>query len=280
MNWLRTLTLSALLAATAAPALASRPPPPWYRHPLLPETFAFTGVISPTTLQEGAQVAANNNIPADWLGAQIRGTITLIPDRAEGGDSGPGSIWWGDGNPEFGRSGNWYTVSITNPDGSVFTVPGDAPAPSPMGSNSTGTFQADDGWFSPPGEGRETFHTSRSFSDEAHQQTFQLDLASALGLTWEDPHLLSYPPREECCVFTMLQTIQLDVAQATFTNAGFVSQLVAGGDGERYAYGFTLTKFVHMSPVPEPETVAMMVAGLGLVGWRGTRRRPRVTTPT
>ena len=274
MNWLRALAITTLLAATAIPALAARGVPPWYRHPLLPETFAFTGVITPTVLVDGAQVAANNNVPADWLGGTIRGTITLIPDRAEGGDSGPNSISWYDGNPEYGRSGNWYTVSISNPDGSVFTVPGDAPAPSPMGDNSTGAFRADDGWFSPPELAQETFHTSRSFSDEAHQQAFQIDLATALGITWEDPHLLSYPyPSPDwCCLFTKLQTIQFDASAATFTNAGFVSQLVAGGDGERYSYGFQLTKFLHMSPVPEPATLAMMVAGLGLVGWRGARR--------
>jgi len=272
MNWLRSLAVSALLAATAAPALASRPPPPWYRHPLLPETFAFTGVISPTVLQGGAQVSANNDIPADWAGGTIRGTITLIPDRAEGGDAGPGSISWYDGNPDFGRSGNWYTVSITNPDGSVFTVPGDAPAPSPMGDNSTGLFQADDGWFSPAAQVQETFHTSRSFSDEAHQQSFQIDLATIVGLPPEGPHLLSYPPQQQCCVFELLQLIQVDVGAATFTNAGFVSQLIAGGDGERYAYGFQLTKFVHLAPVPEPETWAMMLAGFAFVGWSTLRR--------
>lgn len=275
MNWLRSLAVSAVLAATAAPALASRPPPPWYRPPLLPETFAFTGVISPTVLQDGVQVAANNNVPADWLGGTIRGTITLIPDRAEGGDGGPGTIFWTDGNPEFGRSGNWYTVSITNPDGSVFTVPGDAPAPSPMGDNSTGIFRADDGWFSPPELVQETFHTSRSFSDEAHQQAFEIDLATIVGLPPEAPNLLSYPPQQPCCVFELLQLIQVDVSAATFTNAGFVSQFVAGADGERYAYGFQLTKFVHLAPVPEPETWAMMMAGFALAGWGGLRRRGR-----
>ena len=277
MNWLRALALSTLLATLAAPALASRGVPPWYRHTLLPEVFAFTGVITPTVLVEGAPVASNNNIPADWLGGTIHGTFTLIPDRAEGGDSGPGSISWGDGNPEYGRSGNWYTLSITNPDGSVFTVPGDAPAPSPMGDHSTGNLQASDGWDFAGGDVQETFHTERSFSDEAHQQAFEIDLATIVGLPPEGPHLLSYPyPSPDwCCLFTKLQTIQVDVGAATFTNAGFVSQVIAGGDGERYAYGFQLTKFVHLAPVPEPETWAMMVAGFALVGWGGLRRGRR-----
>lgn len=270
MSTLRSLALGAVLCACALPALASRPPPPWWRAPVLPQVFHFSGEITPTVLRGGAQVATDNDMPAAWAGGEIHGSFTLIPDRAEGGD-GMSGFDWTDGNPEYGRSGNWFTVSITNPDGSVFTLPADAPGPSPMGPDSSGHVHGDFGNWEMPQPVQQVFEAERTFSNASFEQSFELDLGTTFG-DWQNlPPLLTFP-------FTQwpggyLQGVQIDATQAGYTNVGSLSQIAA--NGASYAYSFTINRLVHMAPVPEPATWAMLLGGLALTGAAARRRAKR-----
>lgn len=69
--------------------------------------------------------------------------------------------------------------------------------------------------------------------------------------------------------------LSLEVAQTT---GGTLAQVFAIGDngtvGAEICHGISCTMALMIpSPVPEPETGGMLLAGLGLVGWLGRRRR-------
>jgi hypothetical protein len=52
--------------------------------------------------------------------------------------------------------------------------------------------------------------------------------------------------------------------------------LGVSGTGDRYNYGSDLPDFrahIQVMPIPEPETYALMLAGLGLVGFMARRRK-------
>lgn len=264
MKWLRSLSLAATALAFAAPALASRPPPPWWRPQVMPEHFSFVGEITPTVLRDGVAVDAGNEIPDSWLGGQIRGTLVLNTNFAEGGQTIDGVVW-DDGNPEFGRAGNWFSLSITNPDGSSFTMPN-----VPMGPGISGHLRAGTGWADPDGGARQTLALDRTFSDGALEQAFHLDLAGILGNWLELPPLIAFGDPWNSS--PGLSQLQVNADFATFTNAGSVSQ---SGLGDSFSYGFRLTRFVHLPPVPEPETWAMLLAGLGILVAAVRRRMPQ-----
>lgn len=67
------------------------------------------------------------------------------------------------------------------------------------------------------------------------------------------------------------------------TNMGIQSTVIAGGN---YFYsvsgtvtsgtgGYVLSSAYAAAPIPEPETYALMLAGLGMIGFIGARRRDR-----
>lgn len=268
MKWLRSIALYTLLAAAAAPSLASRGPPPWWRSPIPQQSFSFAGEITSTVLRDGQWVDAGNDIPAGWLGAEIRGTFEVLPNFAEGGDIGPRGFSWTDGNPEYQRGGVWLTLSVTNPDGSRFSIQNEGIQMG--GPDNTGKIETDDGWLTEAPQSRPTFSLDRTFNNGVSEKSFHLDLAGVLGNWWEQT-MVSYPyPAEDMGALPMIQLLEIDPSQATHTNAGFISQSGPGGD---YAYGFRLTRFVHLPPVPEPETWALMVLGVGVVGAAARRRQ-------
>lgn len=274
MSTLRTLALCSLLGVTALPAQASHGQPEWWRAPLLPQVFHFSGEITPTVLRDGVQVAADNDVPASWLGGEIHGSFTLIPNRAEKLE-GLDTFDWTDGNPEYRRGGNWFTLSVTNPDGSVFTMPADLPAPSPMGPNSTGHFHGDTGedWDNLDNT-QAALEVERTFSNESFEQAFRLDLETTFA-AWPDvPPLFTFPFSEGLGGGRLL-SMQVDADEAGYTNVGSLSQLAA--NGASYSYSFTINRLVHMAPVPEPATWAMLMAGMALTG-AAARRRGRKTS--
>jgi hypothetical protein len=57
-------------------------------------------------------------------------------------------------------------------------------------------------------------------------------------------------------------------------NHGFVAPSTASYVTVRNVSGFASVDNFTLTPVPEPETWALLLAGLGLVGWR-LQRRPR-----
>lgn len=274
MLTLRSLALCALLGAATFPASASSPPPPWWRAPILPQVFHFSGEITPTVLRDGVQVEADNTVPASWLGGEVHGSFTLIPNRAEKLE-GYDTFEWTDGVPEYRRSGNWFNVSITNPDGSTFTMPADAPNPSPMGPDSSGRIFGDSGddldnrdWI------QETLEIERTFSNASFEQAFRINLETTFAAWPNVPALLSFPFPQGYSG-GRLAGVQIDASQAGYTNVGSLSQVAA--NGQSYAYSFTINRLVHMAPVPEPETWAMLMAGVAVAGV-GARRRARPST--
>lgn len=75
--------------------------------------------------------------------------------------------------------------------------------------------------------------------------------------------------------------ISVDAAQQNYLNTSVFSQ--AGASAFRIALESTITgvaggpeSFSAISAIPEPETYAMLVAGLGLMGWVGRRRKQQV----
>lgn len=84
MSTSRSLALGAVLCACALPALASRPPPPWWRAPALPQVFHFSGEITPAVLRDGAQVATDN-VPMEAALDQLR----RMPDTMVTYDKNP-----------------------------------------------------------------------------------------------------------------------------------------------------------------------------------------------
>lgn len=271
MLTLRSLALCALLGASALPAVASRGQPWWWRAPLLPQVFHFSGEITPTVLRDGVKVETDNNVPASWLGGEIHGAFTLIPDRAEKME-GLDTFEWTNGVAEYGRSGNWFTLSITNPDGSIFTMPADAPGPSPMGPDSSGRFLGDTGedW-DHLDRTQASLEVERTFSNASFEQAFRLDLATTFA-AWPDvPQMFSFPFSEGWGGGRLL-SVQVDASEAGYTNVGSLSQVAA--NGQSYAYSFTINRLVHMAPVPEPGTWALLMAGVVIAGV-GARRRAR-----
>ncbi len=61
-------------------------------------------------------------------------------------------------------------------------------------------------------------------------------------------------------------------ALASIGGTAFTKVGIGGLDLNGMSKGFDLDA-VSITPVPEPETYAMMLAGLGIVGWMGRRRR-------
>jgi hypothetical protein len=55
----------------------------------------------------------------------------------------------------------------------------------------------------------------------------------------------------------------------TLTVTGQVGNVATAGQSVAASYGGT----INLAPVPEPETYALMLAGLGVVGWMARRRR-------
>ena len=54
-------------------------------------------------------------------------------------------------------------------------------------------------------------------------------------------------------------------------SAGVYSLTISGNAGNGASYGGNVV----LTPIPEPETYALMLAGLGVVGFVAARRRPR-----
>jgi len=59
---------------------------------------------------------------------------------------------------------------------------------------------------------------------------------------------------------------------AGMLNPGVYSLTISGNAGTGASYGGNVV----LTPIPEPETYALMLAGLGVVGFVAARRRPRV----
>ena len=88
-------------------------------------------------------------------------------------------------------------------------------------------------------------------------QTFDYDLASS----W-NPSFLNGAPRNGD------------------TSLAFATLITAIGDGKAYLNlhstsvpGGEIRTFFQLAPVPEPETYALMLAGLGMLGWATRRKR-------
>ncbi len=66
-----------------------------------------------------------------------------------------------------------------------------------------------------------------------------------------------------------------NLAVSSFTNTPSEVSAVAGGfaNGFRISQGGGSVNFGVTAPVPEPETYALMLAGMGVVGWAARRRR-------
>lgn len=128
-----------------------------------------------------------------------------------------------------------------------------------------------------------SFTSAQHFSDcfsftlgssaNAFGGTFELDPLSYLNIDVKSVSLTGG---------SLLSTL-VDYTPGTFSFSNLVSgtyQLIVAGDvtkswglGLPVAYLGTLTTHAVVSPVPEPETYAMLLMGLGTVGWIARRRK-------
>lgn len=109
----------------------------------------------------------------------------------------------------------------------------------------------------------------------AYTETGLADIRDPSYFQWQT--LLSYTPSGNAdSTGTLTGTINQFVGGLSFSVSSTVDGVSLGLDGVPIYYGFTAGNGLaddghHVSsaiPVPEPETYAMLLAGLGLVGWR------------
>lgn len=66
--------------------------------------------------------------------------------------------------------------------------------------------------------------------------------------------------------------VTYDFLEAGRTGVGF-EDILGGGDNDFNDHTFSFTNIRSVNAIPEPETYALMLAGLGCVGWMARRRR-------
>lgn len=225
-------TLAALLAASPAFADVTNGPDPY---------AAGFGFDTPTEASWGGWTRGDaGTIYAEWdtfLDNSYPGTRTAAPDVGSSGTS-DANIGWNNGTFPAG-SGNLYSFSVDE----VFQV------------NLTGSV--------PSGPVRAVLQTEGWGTDFDLATVLLNGIAPTVStITFQDPAYNS-----SFGVVTLTQRLfTWDLASApTSFSFGFES------DGHSMSLAQVAVD-IAAAPVPEPETYAMLMAGLGLVGWQVRRR--------
>lgn len=119
-----------------------------------------------------------------------------------------------------------------------------------------------------------TLHVTMSDLDLVEQtsMTVVFNNEALTGTLWNNYHPNGDTPLGALAQFDQTFSFYLPTAGAYHVDfTGLATGLGGGG------YGVSLSL---AAPVPEPETYAMMVAGLGVLGWMGRRSRRGQTNPS
>lgn len=213
-------------------------------------SYDFSGTVVEQVLSGGALSFSPPSDPG-WVGLPVTGTIrvdlSLIPAPYPLVSGTPPNLSWT--AVSTSADSPFLRVTVLNPDGSTFV--GDS-LPGPVDSHQTGLAVV----LSGTSEAL-AINSDRIPTYPRPRQYFAINLG-AVGanlISGTDP-----------------STLQVDATAANDTNFGAVDfNPTSSSDGRYcYYYGFRVESFA--AAVPEPATVAMMLAGLAAVfAWR---RRP------
>lgn len=224
-------------------------------------SYSFTGTITEQILAGGSLVSNKLfNTPAELIGETISGQLFLDFALAPAPTVQPGYYQL------TSTDSVWQKITVVNPNSSVFASDAFA-SENYFSSFILSKFAGD-----------ENFQAFDSFRASSTTSTGNLTHSFELALDARGPS-----PLPSLFSAADPRTVTFALGQANENNYGRVTGF-DGGIG--YTYAFTFDSFVRdvvappapppppvMTPVPEPQTYALMLAGLAMCAWVIRRKR-------